>query len=419
MNFASSGWLAAARLSTILTWAMTTTILAPLLIAGFVVSETYAAMVFAFALAPFIAPLLGAGNSSSAAPTQPPSQPRSDQGERHDASHGAVALLLLGGICALVLDRPEAALCAMAAATYCLGLAFSAVAGGAEHQHFPNWLHGLPEGLFFLAAGMTWFAFGSWFTPSEATMAWGAIAAFLLVVLARRRDPLQGGEEQSRFGANGRSPILRAPYGLVLAASLNFGLLAFGLFAQPWDLAAYAIALRFAGVITLIQLAASIVGFQKTETPDADEIDSALSILLLAIAICGIGVCIVGPTLLATLELKALTADRHGILAQWMPVIGAHLFLLTATQALAASQIRADLQKRFVWTTLAITLAGASGLVWLDSVGLASPINILTAAAGVTAAILSAMFLALWKSNQKFPRTGIAILSGTLPYMML
>jgi len=419
MNSAPPGWLPAARLSTRLTWAMTTTILAPLMIAGFVVSETYAAMVFAFALAPFIAPLLGAHSSSSAAPTRPPSQQRRDQRERQNATHGAVALLLLGGICSLALDRPEAALCAMAAATYCLGLALSADARGAEQQHFPYWLQGLPEGLFFLAAGMTWFAFGSWFTPSEAAMAWGAIAAFLLVLLARRRDLRQGGEEQSPFGASERSPILRAPSGLVLAVSLNFGLLAFGLFAQPWDLAAYAIALRFAGVITLIQLAASIVGFQKAETPDADERDSALSILVLAIAICGIGVCIAGPTLLATLELKALTADRHGILAQWMPVIGAHLFLLTATHALAANQIRADLQKRFVWATLAITLAGAGGLVWLDSVGLASPINILTAAAGVTAAILSAMFLALWKSNRKFPRTGIAILSGTLPYMML
>ncbi len=391
----------------------------PLVIAAMAIPETYAAMEFAFALAPLIAMFPG---SPVLAAIPQLYLVRGDRNVRDLAAMVAAvtaALMLPAGLLLLLFAGPKPAMVAFAAACVAAQGAASVLSRTMSRRHLAAWADGIAALSMFLAAGLAWFVFGSWFDAQAAAIAWAIICVPLAFVLLQLSRSWRGPHARLRLRhafAIGLPMVINGLFGMVVASG---GRIAFGLFTQPWDLAAYAIGFRVAGLMLGVHQLMVTAFFARAYGARTRAFDRMAPFYLLAVAATGCVLCLFAPEMLPALGFKALTVDRQDALVSWLPLIALQVFLWISFATLEFRVNRARLAGRIIPVNAVVTLLAAGGLFLLDRAGLASPIHLVAAMALVTGLYVAVQFGALWLRGLVLPRTGMAIAAGGVPFLVL
>lgn len=392
---------------------------APLAMASFALPETYAGMELAFALAPFIALVLGSP-FLSAVP-----QLYLVRGEKRVFDLGAgvaaaaASLMTLAGIALLFAGETIPAMACFAAACVSVQGAASTLTRTLSRRNIAAWADGMAALAMFLAAGAAWFVFGSWFDAGDAAITWAIVSLVLAMVamlLFRRwREP----GLRARLAAAwqiGLPMVINGLFGMVIGSG---GRIAFGAFAQPWDLSAYAIGFRIAGLMLGLHQLMITAFFARVYAARTRAFDRTAPLYLLAVAGGGVLLCLASPLLLPHLGFKALTADRQGALLDWLPLIALQVYLWIGFATLELRINRARMARRLILPNLAVTAAGVAGFFWLESTGLASPANIVAFMAVVTALFVAIQIAMLWWRGLVLPRTATSLAAGAVPFLIL
>lgn len=392
---------------------------APLAVASFALPETYAGMELAFALAPFLALMLGSP-FLGAVP-----QLYLVQGERRvfDLSAGiaaaAAGLMIAAGLA--LLFAGEAVMAMVCFATACVSVqgAASTLTRTLSRRNIAAWADGMAALAMFLAAGLAWFVFGSWFEVDDTATGWAlislvfAMAAYLL--FRRWHEP----GLRARFATAwriGLPMVINGLFGMIIASG---GRIAFGAVAQPWDLSAYAIGFRLAGLMLGLHQLMITALFARVYAARTRAFDRTAPLYLLAVAGGGVALCLAAPLLLPHLGLKALTPDRQDDLLAWLPLIALQIYLWIGFATLELRINRARMARRLILPNLAVTLAAVFGFFLLDQAGLASPANIVAFMAVVTALFVAMQITMLWRRGLVLPRTASALAAGAVPFLLL
>jgi hypothetical protein len=178
---------------------------------------------------------------------------------------------------------------------------------------------------------------------------------------------------------------------------------------NPSDLAPYSLAFRIAGVALGVHQLAMTAAFSKiyrARTRQADKIISSYMILVLALTI---GICIVGPLVIAHFKIPALDHDGRSLFLRLIPLCGLHTFLWIGLAMLQLRLNRANLAKASILPTLIVTVGGA-GLIYLCDLWLSLDV---VAIAWMIAAQAGLYVLAAWMTlaRRGLPHLKVGILS--------